>query len=211
MSHPLLCFVQSLWAGGDLVLSNNVAPDDADVALSMSELQVLETGYRGGLPGHPPQLHIPAAAWALNQLYRASQYLVYRELSEEQMQVDLNQPYTEAITSSVCYSVDLSFRFLPELMRLAQASSANQTLVEILRGWAAAWPLSSVGIPGVKVSTIDPIPTSACLLTLYVDRVLASGDQSRLQDEQVANAVRIALGGFRDLCPAIYDAVHEVQ
>lgn len=36
---------------------------------------------------------------------------------------------------------------------------------------------------------------------------LATQDQSRLADSRVAKAVREALGGFRELSPAIYDVL----
>ena len=103
--------------------------------------------------------------------------------------------------------MDLSLRFLPDVMRMARAANAQDPLVEYLLAWAADWPLSSVGITGVNAGSIDPFIDDASLRALYVDRIIAANDQSRLADARAADAVRAALGGFRELSPAIYDVV----
>ncbi len=207
MSYPLLEFTRSLWAGGELVLDTNLAPDENDVARSLDEVLRLEIEYRCGLPGKPPAVNPLAAEWALTSLYRACQFLVYRELPEEMLRSDLGRRCPAAAAPDVCYSVDLSFRFLPDILRMARAASANDPLVECLRVWAADWPLSSVGIPDVTLGSVDGFLEDPSLRIVYVDRILATSDRSRVTDDRVAEAVRVALGGFRDLSPAIYDVV----
>jgi hypothetical protein len=209
MSNPLQEFTRSLWAGGELVLSQNTAPDANDIALGVSELRQLEIEYRLGLPGQPPGFDPQAAEWALTSLYRACQFLVYRELPEELLRSDLSRKYPADLSPAVCYSVDLSFRFLPDILRMARAASAHDPLVECLRNWAKDWPLSSVGIVDVEPGSVAGFLDDLSLRTIYIDRILATQDRTRLTDERVAAAVRIALGGFRELSPAIYDAVQQ--
>lgn len=211
MPNPLLEFTQALWSGGELVLSTNLAPANDDLKSSVHALRTLELQYRQGLPGETPAVSDVSAEWALVGLYRACQFLVYRELPEELLRRDLVRPCPEAPSPVVCYSVDLSFRFLPDLMRLARAASSSDPLVECLKAWAADWPLSSVGILDVTPRSIDAIVDDPTLRTLYVDRILAAQDRSRLTDERVAQAVQTALGGFRELSPAIYDAVNQAR
>ncbi|MDB5337760.1 MAG: hypothetical protein JWN70_3379 [Planctomycetaceae bacterium] len=208
LTNPLLHFSESLWAGGDLVLMTNSPASSEEVAHALRELQSREAAYRLGLPQGCPELNEVAAEWALMGLYRASQYLAYRELPEDQLRADLSCPCPAAPDPSVCYSVDLSFRFLPEIVRLARAASGNQLLLECLLLWATDWPLSSVNIPDLTPGPLEPFLGNPGLLTLYIDRIVAGNDQSRLADERVTNAVRTALGGFRELAPVLYDAVH---
>jgi hypothetical protein len=208
MSSPLVQFTQALWSGGDLVLTTNVPPDASELSDGLQLLRRLETDYRRGLPGEAPAVSTRSAEWALRGLYRACQFLIYRELPEDLLRSDLGLPCPEPASPIVCYSVDLSFRFLPDLIRFARAASVDDPLVECLQKWAAAWPLSSVGIPDVTPGSVDGFIDDSSLRTLYVDRILATQDQSRLTDARSAAAVRVALGGFRDLSPTIYDVVH---
>ncbi len=211
MPNPLLAFMQSLWVGGDLVLTTSAGPTIEDAAACLPSLRTLESEYRRGLAGELPAVSLPAASWALTALYRACQFLVFRELPEEQLRAELSLPCPETPSPLVCYSVDLSLRFLPDVVRMARAANAHDPLVERLLTWATDWPLSSVGITGVTAGSIEAFIDDASLRTLYVDRILATNDQSRLSDDRVAEAVRAALGGFRELSPAIYDVVQRTS
>ena len=54
---------------------------------------------------------------------------------------------------------------------------------------SARWPLSSVGVAGVEKVEIDAWGKHSCLWSLYIDRVIACGDVSRLRDRTVSEAV----------------------
>lgn len=208
--NSLLQFTKSLWAGGDLVLNTHAAPGKVEVAEAMGELRTLELDYRLGLPDLVPEFHADAAEWALTSLYRSCQFLVYRELPDELMQIELGRVCPATTSPEVCYSVDLSFRFLPELIRLARAGGGSPLLSELLQQWASTWPLSSVGVAGVAGGATDGFRNSPGLMMLYVDRILSSSDHSRLSDEHTSNAVRMALGGFPELSPAVYRSLRPV-
>jgi hypothetical protein len=79
-------------------------------------------------------------------------------------------------------------------MRLARSDAENDPLLNYLRQWAAAWPLSSVGMPDIAPSSIEPIVSHPCLMRIYRDRVLARNDRSRRGDPRVEEDVRQALG-----------------
>ena len=65
------------------------------------------------------------------------------------------------------------------------------------------WPLSSVGV--ANLGTVDPPPFvhHDCLLQLYVDRIIASKDRSRMNDPVVREAIRAAIGLYPELAPEI--------
>jgi hypothetical protein len=159
--------------------------------------------YRLELAHNPPDLSRPALLWAAIQVRRAGSFLTYREAEPEQLQQILQGPCPEAMSASVVYSVDLTFRFLPDLLRLARAVSPQDPLVDILKDWASQWPLSSVGISNVTVKGSMEWLSDPCLRQIYVDRILAEQDVSRLADAQTLEAVRIAVGRQSHLLPKL--------
>ena len=92
-------------------------------------------------------------------------------------------------------------------MRLARAKSQDDPFVAHLNGLATSWPLSSVGIADVATDSqeidVTPIVGSRSLLALYVDRIIARDDVSRLEDLRIRDAVAGALGLFPELAPKI--------
>jgi hypothetical protein len=209
MLTPLFDFTKSLWDGGELLLASSEAPTPADLDARIDFVQSTEIDYRKTLPAGVPPLNLPAIQWALTSLHRVAQFLVFRELPLEMLRTDLDRPCPEKQSASTSYSVDLSFRFLPDLLRLTRAISSQDPLIEFLRLWGADWQPSSVGIADIEPGPVDVILKNPALCTIYVDRILATGDIGRLRDPQTAEAVRTALGGFRELSPAIYDLVQQ--
>lgn len=209
MDQPLAEFLHALWNGSPPVLASSTAPGPEEVTRVARELQRLESVYRETLPGSPPILHQAAWEWGISGFYRACQFLVYRELSEELLRKTVGIPYPGPISPEVCYSVDLTFRFLPDLMRMASAANPDDPLCECLLKWASDWPLSSVGIRAVTIGPVDIILQNLGLRVLYLDRIIAAGDLARLNDPQTANALRQVLGGFRELSPTIYDVLEK--
>ena len=161
---------------------------------------------------------------------RACRFLVYRDVDADAMEREFSAAIpgvsgTPGVSSSpgsastpdganpaVHYSVDLTFRFLPDLVKLARIASEQDPLVERLMAWARHWPLSSVGI-GANVGPVEigPIVNHPCLLALYVDRVIARRDLTRLDDARVRDGVRQALGLYSELAPVVAAAVESYE
>jgi hypothetical protein len=104
---------------------------------------------------------------------------------------------------SVCYSADLSLRHLPDLLSLARGIAADDPLVGGMTSLARAWPLSSVGVPGIEGVDASPFLPHPALRQLYVDRIIDRADGSRLADPAVREAVREAVGDFLNLAPKL--------
>jgi MoxR-vWA-beta-propeller ternary system protein len=150
-------------------------------------------------PGQPPPWSAAAATWAATSLYRASQLAVYRALDAAAIDELLAEPCPAGDPASNHWSVDAVFRFLPDLVRHAATASPEDPLVAWLRQWCAEWPLSSVGVAGITPQHEDQIAAHRCLLQLYVDRILAKKDKSRLAHPAVRAAIDQSLGGHRPL------------
>lgn len=175
----------------------------ADALLAEQELYV-----RRDFPGAAPLWSPPAARWAAVMFYRACQLAVYRELQVESYVAAPGPPAPErpadgACLASVHYSVDLVFRFLPDLQRLAHGVARQDPLLERIAQWGRDWPLSSVGMKDLVPQHVDGLVAHPGLLRYYADRVIARRDASRLQHEQVRAAVRQALGLYDALAPEL--------
>lgn len=202
-------FFDNLHNEGRVRLTSADAPTLAEIDAATNGLLDFEREYRLNLAGTAPVPVWSAVRWGAAGVYRAAQFLAYRELGPDALARDLGIPCPEPPSAAVCYSVDLSFRFLPDLIRLARAAAANDPLVERLMAWAASWPLSSVGISGVSPGPIEAFIEDESLRMLYVDRIIATKDVSRLTNDRVRIAVAAAIGAFPELAPEVAAALPE--
>jgi hypothetical protein len=192
-------FLQALLDEGRVAVSPPGPISESEVELADSELIAFEKRYRLEVPAEPPRLHLPAARWAGTNFYQACRFVVHRDADEAALEIGLQSNYDAAATAAVHYSVDVIFRFLPDLLRMAKQLAPDDPLVARLKHWARCWPLSSVGIDDVGAVAVDAFAGCPSLLLLYVDRIFATGDASRLQDHRVAEAARGAVGAYSEL------------
>ncbi len=108
------------------------------------------------LTGMVPSFHGNAAVWAAGFLYRAVQLVMLRDLGEEVVN-DLLTPYEGHVIPETILSVDLSFRYIPNLMGLAKGLAPEDVLVKRLQDAARQWPFSSVGMKVEGEMNIDVI------------------------------------------------------
>lgn len=204
----LATFTESLLAGsrprvGKAFDSNGATrrPSSEDLDEATLVLVEFESFYRKSLAGTPPRMSTAALQWGLLTAYRVSSCLVYRDASEEQIRDLLLARCPQPASPEVCYSVDLTLRFLPDFVRLAKAASPHDPFVETLKTLARDWPLSSVGI--VDLGDCDPsmFISNRSLRMLYVDRIIATKDRSRLNHHLVLDALKAAIGIHSELAP----------
>lgn len=155
------------------------------------------------LPGEPLEFDSAAAMWGATSLYLAASLAIHRDAGIEMIDELLDAPPPDRTQPSANYAVDLTFRFLPDLVRLAKSAASDDPLVTRLLEWGRAWPLSSVGMASVGVVDATPLRTSPLLMRLYVDRILAFEDESRLDAEFVERAVAVAIGAHPALAPKL--------
>lgn len=164
-------------------------------------LMDLDLAARVDMAGEAPPLSMGPALWGAWMLYSGAQFLTFRELDGGLVTQRLGAAPPASASPWVCWSVDLTLRYLPDLVALARGLSANDPLVTGLLELARAWPLSSVGISGVGAVQVGGFWSHASLRALYVDRILERKDTARLADPEVREAVRAALGDHGSLAP----------
>src|SRR4051812_12480298 len=120
----LTTFLQSLLDHGRLrVARPDRVESAADLKSATRVLLDFEQAWRLEFPGEAPPLDQPAAIWAARMLYRAAQGAVFRDVDEGTLKNGLSLPCpTSCDAASLHYSVDLTFRFLPELATLARGA-----------------------------------------------------------------------------------------
>ncbi len=181
-------------------------PDERRNAVSV--LIEFEQANRADLPQRPPPLCEATALWGAERFYRGCQFLVFRDASVEAITVELATTCpANSDPASAAYSVDLTWRFLPDLLKLAGGLASDDPLLTHLRQRGVEWPLSSVGVPNLGEVRVDGFFDDSCLRSMYTDRIIARGDVARLNDKRVQDAVREALGAFPELAPEISSIV----
>ncbi|MDF1661688.1 MAG: hypothetical protein P1V97_07940 [Planctomycetota bacterium] len=204
----LFTFLNQLWHSGRVEVSADQDAIGSDESKIRRYLRGLSQQQGPDLPFSPPPLDEDAALWASIKLYRAAQFLVYLEAKDVLIQKELSKPYKGSTDpASLAYSVDLSFRFLGDLLFLAQKNKGREALVTALQKLATQWPLSSVGIPGLQIPPSLPFLKNPCLKQLYVDRIIAQSDLSRLTNNEVRDSVKAALGMYPEFSPELAKAL----
>jgi hypothetical protein len=204
-----LDFVTALLEGGGRV---RVGPDPLPASDLAGAAATLDAAVRPTLAFEPPPLSVPAGEWAILVLHRACQALVYREIDGSAVRAGLALACPVPPSPRACYSVDLAFQFLPELTSLARGIAEDDPLVAGLHALAEAWPLSSVGVRGLREGLdVSPFIDDPCLRRLYADRVIERKDLSRLTNPAARDAVRESLGEHRYLAKEVAAVAFETE
>jgi len=198
----LVEFLRELFEGRS---TRVVAPEN----LSESELQEagrflanFEGLYRLNIPGDPPRLDLAAALWAAAHYYKACQYALFRDYGPDFAFTPAVQAIAAIDSPEAHYSVDLTFRFLPDLLELCQSATDDPLRLELL-SWAREWPLSSVGVIETCEVDIAPLLGSASLMQMYADRAIERGDVRAMQSAEGGEAIGKSLGLHQELAPEL--------
>ncbi len=204
-----MCFFAELLQTGRVTVSSGGPPSLEDLGDLEAVLRDADSLARLELAFAPPALDMPAAAWAATLLYEASWLLVHREADADAVRAAFARPCPSAPSASVCYSVDLAFRYVPDLAALARGFAPGDPLVSALGALAATWPLSSVGMEGV--GSVDPswFVDDPSLRMLYIDRIIERKDFGRGRQPAVREALRVALGIHGELVPGLGTALEK--
>src|SRR6478672_5881109 len=112
-------FLNGLFADGRVAVPApaEVASDELGAAARILEEQygLCRLDAPDGLPAYDPQ----AAMWAAIQFYRACQIAMFRDIGEEAIVKLRDNELKNWDRPEAHHSVDLSFRFLPDLVRIA--------------------------------------------------------------------------------------------
>ncbi len=212
-------FLRMLFETGDLLLPRRFDSGRSEAAAEL--LVQVESVWRSGWPGSPPEFRCDAALAASQTLLAIFQAVVFRdiEVSESQQAVAASGlPTGDVVVPDPAqhYSVDLLFQFLLQLIERAKRESAADELIPLLLDVLKPWPLSSVGV--TELTGRSPCPARLQVLAghpslwgMYIDRVLQRSDRGCLQDLQTREAVLAAIGPFDWLSGNLADHLRELR
>lgn len=197
-TNALSLFLRDLFEHGRVTVDEELRQPAAFLDQVAEQLQSLDLEARLHLPRGWPAFDEPAACYGAVVLYRACQFLTFRHLPPQAIAELIVVPSPRPNPAEHA-SVDLVLRFLPDMVRLARSAASEDPLVVRLLELARRWPLSSVGIQ--DLGEVDPAPLLVDRATerVYIDRILATGDRSRLSHPRVRMGVRAAVGSYPEL------------
>ncbi len=197
----LAFFVEALANDGRVVVSQEplAAVDDG----VLSRLIDLNQRAHSELSGEAPDFSPESAVWAATLLYQICQFIVCRDIGEAHIAAAFATQCPVPREPATDWSADLTLRHVPMLFRLTRHLSNGDPLVEALKNLAAAWPLSSVGIPDLPPSDPDSFINHPVLVRLYADRIIAAADISRLGNPVIDDLLRADLGIHHNLAPEL--------
>ena len=197
--------MEQLFVDGTVRVSGAALASHEEIEAAVDWVLQAEPQIREHGPLAPPVVDRPALKWAIRHFRGAAQLAVFRQLGPEEVAKRLEDDFVgEGDAAGAMYSVDLVFRFLPDLVRIVKGMNPDDPLLAQLRKWGERWPLSSVGIPGLALSGLEPLLANRCLSMLYVDRIIEADAVDRLHDPRVQELVRGAIGAYPELSPKLY-------
>lgn len=189
-------FIHDILQHGKVTVDGQVAPfTGEDMQAAAQRLQAHYEQQKQELTGTVPAFDAAAAIWAAGFLYRAVQLVMLRDLGEEEVN-SLLTPYDGVISAEAILSVDLSFRYLPNLLGLAKGLAPEDVLVKRLHEAAVQWPFSSVGMQVEAELNIEAIMSNVCARRSYIDRIITARDIKRCKNPQVKEYIQEALGDY---------------
>ncbi len=201
-------FLARLFETGEVQLPREIADRQGDGVARV--LEDSERVWRRGVASEPPRFDVATATAASRVLLSMCQAVVYRETEIDDLKrrlVESKLPYGDVVVQdpSLHYSVDLLFRFMPQVLERAKRISPSDDLIPLLLDVLRPWPLSSIGVselsPAASCPSLRVVQTDRSLWRMYVDRVISLNDSQRLQHPETRAAVAAALGPFDSLAP----------
>ncbi|MBN2710980.1 MAG: hypothetical protein JXR97_00900 [Planctomycetes bacterium] len=181
----LLQLLTQLREGGHVIIPD----DDHTSALRtdgvIEELRQLDKTERLNSSEKLPEVNYEIASSALLLIYRACQFIVYRDIPEQSIRSAFRASPSPDGTAVRIWSVDIAFRYIPGLIKMAKGLNPDDPLVEELKTLATTWPFSSVGVKLDKDPEISAILGNPGLCRMYIDRIVERNDSNRARQEGI--------------------------
>jgi hypothetical protein len=192
-------FLTDLFETGQVTVGSEIEAINAfETGATLQILQKYYTHDSWHLPAKQPDFHPDAALWGAQFVYAAVHLTVLRHIDAEIVE-QLLTDFTGGTTPETLYSVDLTFRYLPELLFLAKGLAPSDSLVDVLKTRLQRWSFSAVGIDfgeTEKPTNTEIIATHPALRLAYVDRIIEKQDLKRALNDPEREWVKTALGDY---------------
>lgn len=172
-AYPLFEMIQSLRTYEEITLSSfttkTTLQDDAKLVEYLQQEFEKESM---DFPSISVQFNDEAALWAAKLIFYASQLVLFRNQSIQQVQRYF-QPFVGQKSDSSILSVDLCLRFLPDLIRCLGNLDMEDELIPILEKLLIQWHYSGIHYElNVDEIHFDDMQVSSKFLQMYSSRVI---------------------------------------
>lgn len=184
---------------GEIILYKNILSIDEEEIDKTTRL--LENEYNKESLSYPfsPVVFDPhAAMWAARIFYYSCQLLLYRDQNFEDIR-NLMTPYDRDITPSAILSVDLTLRFIPDLLLELKLIDDTDPFIDILEDILHTWHYSAIGYALDRMDMLDftIIKKNQSVFQLYIDRVINRDALSLAQHPDIHNDILLQLGMYK--------------
>lgn len=199
-------FITDLLQTGNVIIQPDIKPFHAEDRNQVANLLAQYHNWDAfHMPLTAPAYDPFAAVWGAEFLYRALQFLLLRNLGEEEIKEHL-KPFPQVITPEAAYSADLTLRNLPLVHDLAKSLSPADPFVIQLQATAKEWPFSAVGI---LLETTTKIPDHPSLQLAYTDRLIAVRERKIAAQPYWNQYIQVALGAHAKQFWPDFEPIHE--
>ncbi|MFY0629118.1 MAG: hypothetical protein JXR05_01985 [Flavobacteriaceae bacterium] len=201
IKNNILQTVHHLRTSGHFVLYTSTPKISNDDLTDLSDF--LESEYENEVLNYPyevPPFHKESAIWAAKTIYYAVQFLVHRKRVPKDLE-EYFPEFKEEVTPSIVLSVDLSLRFLPDIMREIHDIDFEDWLLKRLTKNVGRFQYSTIGFPiDIEVNEMELLKLfkNECFKTLYTDRVIERKELSLVKHTIIQENVAIHLGEYKD-------------
>jgi hypothetical protein len=201
-------FLSDLFETGKVVISSeieDISQEDAEKTLRVLQKAYAKDGWE--MPSKQPDFDPKSAFWAAKFVYHALHLTILRHIDTATVEKLLTD-FEGETTPETMYSVDVSFRHLPELLSLAKGLAPSDSLVDLLKKRLNRWCFSAVGVELVNENETfhsDIIFLHPALRTAYIDRIIEKKDLKRALREPECAWVKTALGDYANVMWLAFD------
>lgn len=199
-------FLESTFDAGQAVVPAPAEISDKERSMAARVLIEHERVWRNQLPVGLPEFDPECGMWAAETLYRAAQFLAHRDVNVEFIDAAFAEPPPGSRSAAAHYSVDLCFRYLRDIWRLAGLASTDDPFSDRLVRLVGPWPLSAVGFHGLDLVAEKTLLNQPAMRRIYVDRILSRAKPSQVKDPELRELVSTAIGAFPQLAPGFASA-----
>lgn len=124
-------------------------------------------------PLQTPLFNEEAALWSAEFVYLTAQFILYRKDHDEKLD-DLFPKLERGVDAGSVLSVDLCFRFIPDMLLELKHINTEDPVIKILENQLQKWHYSGIKYSlDVDALDLDWIFPNRCIRQLYLDRIVA--------------------------------------
>jgi hypothetical protein len=169
-----LQMIQRIRQHEEIMLYGNVLHVSGEEAVLVSDY--LQTEFKREslhYPSTSPEYNPTAALWAAKTVYRSAQLILYRENSNEDLQL-LLPDYEQEIDAAAILSADLCLRFVPHMIRTLINIDSEDRLIHVLESKLKQWHFSGITWERLDFTAMDfsSVSNNPSLHQLYCERII---------------------------------------